>query len=211
MLKRYADYVLSSQGYPPNQHVVDLSGIHDPEAKLLKLLHVRQVVAAGRVLVLENEIPYAHIVHQALASSRDKVLETMKSEHFDPLKTVVLEGDPKRPGTGSGAGGTHDICEVLSYASERVTLKTFSDSAGYLVLSEIFYPGWAALVDGRGRDVTRGNYLFRVIPLEKGNHEVTLYFVSWPFRAGGVISLVTLVSTACLLWLLRRRRRDEQD
>jgi uncharacterized membrane protein YfhO len=92
-----------------------------------------------------------------------------------------------------------------------VTLKTFSDSAGYLVVSEIFYPGWAALVDGRGRDVTRGNYLFRVIPLEKGNHEVTLYFVSWPFRVGGVISLVTLVSTACLLWLLRRRRRDEQD
>lgn len=211
MLKRYADYVLSSQGYPPNQHVVDLSGIHDPEAKLLKLLHVRQVVAAGRVLVLENEIPYAHIVHQALASSRDKVLETMKSEHFDPLKTVVLEGDPKRSGTGSGVEGTHDICEVLSYASERVTLKTFSDSAGYLVVSEIFYPGWAALVDGRGRDVTRGNYLFRVIPLEKGNHEVTLYFVSWPFRVGGVISLVTLASTACLLWLLRRRRRDEQD
>ncbi len=30
MLKRYADYLLSSQEYPSNQHVVNLYGIHDP-------------------------------------------------------------------------------------------------------------------------------------------------------------------------------------
>ena len=211
MLKRYADYVLSSQGYPPDQHVVNLSGIHDPEAKLLKLLNVRQVVSTGRVLPLENRIPYAHVVHQALASSQDKVLETLKNEDFDPLKTVILEGDHlKGSGVGSDVGATPDRCEVLSYASERVTLKTSSDSAGYLVVSEIFYPGWTALVDGRERDVMAGNYLFRVIPIEKGDHEVTFYFISWPLRVGAVISIVTLASCACLLWLLRKRRRDTQ-
>jgi hypothetical protein len=209
MLKRYADYVLSSQGYPPNQHVVNLYDIHDPEAKLLKILNVRQVVSAGRVLPLDSGIPYAHIVHQALVSSEDKVLDTMKSEPFDPLKTVVLEGGPlERSGVSNGAESTRDFCEVLAYASERMTLRTSSDSAGYLVLSEIFYPGWTALVDSRRRDVMRGNSLFRVIPLEKGNHEVTLYFVSWPFRIGVVISLVTLVICMCILWAFRRRRRD---
>jgi hypothetical protein len=191
--------------------VVNLSGIHDPEAKLLKLLNVRQVVSAGRVLPLENEIPYAHIVHHAVTPSQDNVLDTMKSERFDPLKTVILKKeDLERSGISSGVEGTRDFCEVLAYANERVTLRTSSDSAGYLVVSEIFYPGWTALVDGRTRDMMCGNYLFRVIPLEKGNHEVTLYFVSWPFRVGGVITLVTLVSSACLLWLLRRRRRDIQ-
>ena len=210
MLKRYADYVLSSQGYPPNQHVVNLSGIHDPDAKMLKLLNVRQVVADGRVLPLENEIPYAHIVHHAFVLSQDKILENMKSESFDPLKTVIFEKDSiKRSGVGRGVEATHDICEVVSYESERVTLKTFSDSAGYLVVSEIFYPGWTALVDGRKGDVLCGNYLFRVIPLEKGDHEVALHFVSWPFRVGGVISVVTLVSSVCMAWSLRRRRRAE--
>ncbi len=209
MLKRYADFVLSSQGYPPDQQVVDLHGIHDPEATLLKFLNVRQLVMAGRVLPVENKIPYAYLVHQALAVPSEKVLDTLKSRQVDPRKTVILE-EPivEGPGVGEGAEATHNVCKVITHTGERVTLKTFSDSAGYLVVSEIFYPGWTAEVDGRKRNVMRGNYLFSVIPLEKGGHEVTLYFVSLAFRVGGLISLVTLVGAVCALWLLRRRRGD---
>ena len=212
MLKRYADYVLSSQGYPPDQHVVNLSGIHDPEAKLLKLLNVRQVVAEGRVLSVDPEMPYANVVRHVLVKPQDETLAYMKSDPYDPKKSVILE---KEDTAHRSPGNLHKgplvaSCTVTGYASDRITLKTKSDSAGYLVLSEIFYPGWTAKVDGRKAEVLRGNYLFRVIPLEKGEHEVTVCFVSWPFRVGGMISLVTLVGSVCLLWLLRRRRHDAQ-
>jgi uncharacterized membrane protein YfhO len=130
----------------------------------------------------------------------------MKSEHFDPMKTVILEGDhQERSGLGTGAEGTRVFCEVLAYASERLTMKTSSVSAGYLVVSEIFYPGWTAEVDGRRREVMRGNYLFRVIPLEKGDHEVILSFISWPFRIGAMVSLATLLCSVWFLWRFRRR------
>jgi uncharacterized membrane protein YfhO len=91
-----------------------------------------------------------------------------------------------------------------------VLLRAFTEKTGYLVLSEVYYPGWQATVDGKEVPIRRGNYLFRVIPIEKGEHEVTLRFVSWPFRVGGMISLATLISAASVLSLLRRRRRDIQ-
>jgi hypothetical protein len=211
MLKRYADYVLSSQGYPPNQHVVDLHGIHDPGAKLLKFLNVRQAVIAGQILTLENELPYAYLVHQALHIPPDRVLDMMKSGQVDPRKTLILE-EPlaEKLDTGNGAEASQDVCEVLAYMGERVTLKTSSESAGFLVLSEIFYPGWTAKVDGRNAEVLRGNYLFCVIQLEKGDHEVKLYFVSWPFRIGAGISCLTLL-IVILVMITKRRSAGKES
>jgi len=56
-------------------------------------------------------------------------------------------------------------------------------------------------VDGKETPILRGNYLFRVIPLEKGDHEVCLYFVSWSFRIGAIISLFTFICSLLLIWI----------
>jgi hypothetical protein len=204
---------LSSQGYPPDQHVVNLSGIHDPEAKLLKLLNVRQVVAEGRVRSVDPGVPYAYLVHNVVEKPAEGILAYMKSDAYSPKDTVVFEKEDiaRRPPETLHKEPLHASCTVTGYASDRIALKTRSSSAGYLVLSEVFYPGWTAVVDGRKGEVMRGNYLLRVIPLERGDHEVMLCFVSWPFRLGGLISLVTLVGAACLLWSLRKRRRETPD
>jgi len=186
---------------------VDLSGIHDPEAKLLKLLHVRQVVAAGRVLVLENEIPYAFLVPNGTVKSEETILPFMKSDEFDPRKTVVFSKPPKqehrigeqnRPFIGS--------CQVLSHSTEKIRFRISCNQPSYLVMSEIWFPGWGASVDDEDREVICGNYLFRVVPVEEGDHEVILSFISWPFRIGAMVSLATLL---CGVWFaVRSRRRD---
>ena len=93
---------------------------------------------------------------------------------------------------------------LLSYKNETIRIKTSSDRAGYLVLSEIFYPGWQATVDGKKAPVLCGNYIFRVIPLEQGEHDVSLKFVSWPFRIGAMISLLTLIGS---LWFVLKKHK----
>jgi len=95
-------------------------------------------------------------------------------------------------------------CIVLDYDNESIRIKTSSGQRGYLVLSEIFYPGWQAKVNGKGTPILRGNYLFRVIPLDRGEHEVHLYFISWPFRIGAILSLMTL--TLSLMYIARRKK-----
>jgi len=50
-----------------------------------------------------------------------------------------------------------------------------------------------------------GNYMFRVVPIEEGSHEVTVSFVSWPFRVGAVVSFLSLVLSMYFFVFGRRR------
>jgi uncharacterized membrane protein YfhO len=86
-------------------------------------------------------------------------------------------------------------------------IRVSTERKGYLVLSEVYYPGWQASVNGKKVDVLCGNYIFRAIPIEPGDHEVDLSFVSWPFRIGTIISLVTL--SICIPLILPIKRSSE--
>src|SRR5262249_8211556 len=67
-------------------------------------------------------------------------------------------------------------------------------SGGYLVLSEVYYPGWRATVDGRPAPVIRANNLFQAVPLPDGAREVRL-----TFRPTG---WTTAVALSAVGWLL---------
>jgi len=206
ILKRYVQFVLSSQGLVPHDHVVNLETLPRPESRLLKLLHLNKAFINGRVQELENPMPYAALVGKSVLKNEEDVLSFMNRDDFDPRQVVVLESLPKKemrvsppekPVSGS--------CTVLHYRSESITLRASVNQPAYLVLSEIYYPGWRAAVNGKKTEVLRGNYLFRVIPLDPGDHEVSLRFVSWPFRCGVLVSLSTLVGGVFLFWRFRRR------
>jgi hypothetical protein len=206
ILKKYVDYVLSSQGYPPNEHVVNLYEVFAPQAKLIKLLHAMQVVSGGQVKELENEIPYAFLVPNGTVKSEETILPFMKSDEFDPRKTVVFSKPPKQEHRFVEQNGPfRGSCHVLSYSTEEIRFKISCNQPCYLVMSEMWFPGWVASVDGKDREVICGNYLFRVVPLEEGDHEVKLYFVSWSFRIGAAVSLATLLAGLWFLWRYRTK------
>jgi uncharacterized membrane protein YfhO len=93
----------------------------------------------------------------------------------------------------------------MEYKNESIILRASTNKPGYLVMSEIFYPGWKATVDGEKATILPGNFLFRVIPLNEGEHEVHLFFISWPFRIGVLVSLLTLTGS---VWFIFRKRRQ---
>lgn len=207
ILRRYVYFTQTSQNHDLDDRVVNLAYINVPGEKLSKMLNVRQIVFGGHVQSLENGFPYASIVNRAVVKKSDEILSFLKSDEFDPLKMVALEPEyssyllPVDQSEKPEAS-----CTVTNYTNENIQIKTSSNQSGYLVLSEIFYPGWQTTVDRKKVSILRGNYTFRVVPLEKGEHEVCLYFVSWPFRIGAVVSSLTLITS--LLFVLLRRKRD---
>jgi len=211
ILRRYAHYMQASQGMEPNDHLVNLEDIDVSQTKLLKSLNLRQVFTDGHVVDLDNDIPYARIVYSVAIKDQKEVIPFMKSTEFDERKTVILEnGVMKGPVDTEGGQDASPVCMVEHYENERINIRASTEKAGYLVLSEIYYPGWHATVDGNKVTVLRGNFLFLVIPLEAGEHQVELRFVSWPFRIGGVISIATLLICACLILVLCGGRRHPQ-
>jgi len=204
-LKRYVHFVQASQDEPVKEDVVQLSRIRQPFSPLLALLNLTRIVLPDRVITKDSVAPYAVLVARSRTLETDHVLPFMKGPDFDPQKMVVLEpsctvGLPAPVQEGKFRGSW----AVEGYAHEEIRMRVSASAPCFLVLSEVFYPGWMAQVDGKKTPLFRGNYLFRVLRLDEGDHLVVLRFVSWPFRLGAGISLGTLF--LCLMVLLKRKK-----
>jgi len=75
---------------------------------------------------------------------------------------------------------------------------TAPPGGGLLVLTDQFYPGWTATIDGQPAPIHRADYLFRGVLLPAGSHRVE--FLYWPasFRIGATVSALALVAIVLL-------------
>ncbi len=79
-----------------------------------------------------------------------------------------------------------------------------------MVVSENFYPGWTATIDGRAAIVARADYSLIGVPLPAGAREIQLVFRSAVYETGKLVTLVALSAATLLLaggFVLDRRRR----
>lgn len=90
---------------------------------------------------------------------------------------------------------------------DRLELTTRTDAPRLLVLSEMFFPGWRATVDGVETEIFRANYLFRGIVVPPGRHAISFVYRPASVVVGAALSAVaSLVAVA----LARRPRRRGQ-
>jgi hypothetical protein len=209
ILKRYLSYINRSQNTPQRSEAVNVGYVRDLDNPLIRMLNVKYVISNRTGLSkTDNLLPRAYIVHKATTLSSEKVLDYMMSDDFNPKQMVVFETpkreeasslSPRAPlGMGETAkpesdmpGGT-EHCQIRAYKNEEIDLSVTMNQNGYLVLSEVNYPGWVAYVNGRKRQLLTGNYIFRVLPLPRGNHDIVIRFEPRSFRVGIFISAVTV-------------------
>jgi uncharacterized membrane protein YfhO len=79
---------------------------------------------------------------------------------------------------------------IREYAPNRVLIEADLQHPGYLVLTDVFAPGWTAKVDGNREMIVPGNVAFRAIPLPPGSHRVELNYSPPGFKIGLGISLL---------------------
>jgi hypothetical protein len=155
-------------------------------------------------------LPRAFIVPGAqVLARRDLVQAALRSPRFDPRKTVLLQEEPVKAPVGGGQGAA----SVVSYQAEEVVIRaSVSSGGGWLVLSDAFYPGWQATVEGRPVKIYRADYAFRAVPLSEGTHEVRFVYNPFTYRLGRSISLGALLLIGILLgysrWSRRRGRSE---
>ncbi len=148
--------------------------------------------------------PRATIVHDRRSvSNHAAALAAIKAPGFDPSRSVVLEGTGKeqRIQNSEYRAGT---AQIAAYGPNEIVLLTSSGGDGVLVLSEVYYPGWRAWVDGGEVPVLRANYLFRAVELPAGEHRVRLLYDPWSFRVGVGLFAATVIGL--IAWGLRGRR-----
>jgi hypothetical protein len=163
---------------------------------------------SGDVKVYENldVLPRAFFVHRAMTAADDETaLRLMQAQDFDPTVGVVLAGDVNAGPVGGQPPGVGDTVRVTHYAPERVEVEVDAGAAGYLVLSDAWYPGWEATVDGEPATVQRADLLFRAVTVDAGSHRVVFGFRPASVRIGAGVSLVGVVILALGVLLGLRR------
>jgi len=84
-----------------------------------------------------------------------------------------------------------------------VVVQVSAEGVAWLVLSDVWYPGWSAFVDGTEVEVLKGDYLFRAVHVPGGRHIVTFVYSPWSFPVGLVLSLVAWPCVLATLWFRR--------
>ncbi len=174
----------------------------------------------ARVYVNDSAFPRAFIVHDViLAKSEQDALDQLADPAFDPRRQVVIEGDG-HAGLPPNAGlevttqpAAHDFASAQFLRREPgyVEIQATADQPGFLVLTDTFYPGWRATVDGNDDTIRAADYLFQAVALPAGNHRVVFIYDPWSYKIGFAITLLALlVAFTTIGYRIFRRSRADQ-
>jgi hypothetical protein len=147
------------------------------------------------VYLNRDALPRALVVHRAIAApDHEAALAALHAPGFDPATTVVIEGLGRElvEGLDVTPSGAATI-GFEAYGPNDIRLGVDTPAEAYLVLSEVWYPGWRVTVDGASVPLLRANYAFRAVRLAPGQHQVHMTFAPRSWRLGLAISGLTLL------------------
>ncbi len=162
---------------------------------------------------LGQAMPRAYVVGGVEAfGDHETVLAALMNHPFDPWE-VALVDQACAQGDAFGdlrpARVEHEI-KQLRYGQNRLEIDLHSASSGMLVVSDTYYPGWHATVNGQEVPILRANGLFRGVRVPAGDSTVTMVYRPTSLTVGIAISLGTLVVIAIFL-IPRRSARPAQS
>jgi len=218
--RRYTDYLFGLQeGDVSYGYLRDMSLLR-PDSPILSSLnvryllvpadlridpgpHLRPVFDSGSVRVLENTRAYPRAYFpERVRSEMDAraVLREVTAPGFDGLRQALVE-TPDPPPLQPSTAPAEAHARRVSPTDLRVATKTTEPRL--LVVSEMYYPGWRAYVDGVERPIVRTNYLFRGVVVPGGRHVVRFAYLPSSVLAGAAVSSLALIVVGVLLFRSR--------
>lgn len=196
---KYMMVLKRDRGQPSNQGKVS----YKFEIPKFKTIFEDKSVA---ILENTNSLPRAFLVGNfILERDGHEILEKMVDKKFDPSRTIILE----------------EILQVLPVIQDfehQVMLLNFdvnsekwsvqTSEEAMLFVSNAYFPGWKAFVDGQETKIYRANYTFRAVHVTKGNHIVRFSYEPLSFKIGALISVVTFGFLSLLLLGLWVKKKE---
>jgi uncharacterized membrane protein YfhO len=85
---------------------------------------------------------------------------------------------------------------VAAWQPERRSFRVRSDAGGAFRLTEQFYPGWTATIDGALTSIARCHEAFQCVIMPAGEHRVEFRYRSRTLLIGLAISLLSALVIA---------------
>ena len=186
----------------------------DSVSPVLNMLNTKWVILAGGQFAVENPgtngnawfvdrldfVPNADAELKALAKTDLKHAAVADERFKTDLATSTL---------GNGT------VKLTHYQPNELRYTVQSDKGGVVALSEIYYPGWTATLDGQEIPVARVNYVLRAVKVPAGQHTLVLTFRPSSVSSTEIIAYLTLallaLGFAFALWQSFRSQKGKAE
>jgi hypothetical protein len=127
------------------------------------------------------------------------VLHATTADGFDGQRLAVVESTrpPVVPPPSQSVSSPE--LTITERSANRVVLAINTPESRFLVLSEMYFPGWTAKVDGTSTEIYRTNYLFRGVVAPPGQHTVTFVYRPTSAILGALVTALAILGAALLL------------
>lgn len=128
------------------------------------------------------------------------VIAALTDADWQPPRQAHLVGEGDCPSLAEEAEPPGTVT-LLEDFGNRLGMLVETESGGWLVLADTYYPGWTALVDGQPTEIQRANLNFRVVNIPAGAQAVEfVYRPAW-LLPGTFVTLAALIITLALFRL----------
>jgi hypothetical protein len=154
---------------------------------------------------------------EALTAIKRGVLASNATVVVSPSPLQAAYESPEhvdgRPSASSAAPSTIAAANTAAAVSivedkrNSVRIITENPNPGLLVLSDNYYPGWKAFVDGAPAPILNANWTMRAVEIPAGAHVVSFIFAPRALAIGAYASGLSAIIVVIALILLRRKWR----
>jgi hypothetical protein len=153
---------------------------------------------------LPGDNPYAWVAPIILKEPDTVALPAVLDSRFDIGRAALFD-------TSAAVQGASEVRElppsvpiratVTSYAPGKaeIDLSAPAPAGSALIVSENYYPGWTARVDGKTAVTGRADYTLIGVPLPAGARKVSLTFDSAEYHTGKTITLFAIGAALVIL------------
>lgn len=149
------------------------------------------------VTVLESKtvLPRAFMVYDwEIITRPEDQLTRLLDKDFPLNKKVILEVNP---GIEKGQEAKFSIDKII-YEPNRSGFDVSTEKSGILFVSDAWFPGWKAFLDGRETNLLRANHNFRAVVVSQGEHTIQFIYDPLSFRIGLLVSAATALFLVAL-------------
>ncbi|MEE8522525.1 MAG: hypothetical protein V3T72_01235 [Thermoanaerobaculia bacterium] len=183
---------------------------------ILDLLGVRHLIFRGRppsevtpdlvaddYFVVDNPhaLPRVFVPEEVrTVTDAARRLELMTAADFDPWQVAYVETEVDLP-PASDASRTARIVEETPV---RITVELELEAPALVVLSDLYYPGWEARLDGHPAPILRTDHALRGVVAAADSSTLVFSYRPGSLRLGALLMLVA--GGGSVLWFLEARR-----
>jgi len=150
----------------------------------------------------QRAFPRAFLVNNVVLvkNEAEAVLKT-RNLGWSTRNTLVLEGTSSAQLArinSSKAKSVLGSVEIERYSPNEVAIRVEASVPSFLVLTDIFYPGWRGYLDGEAVSIYRAYGVVRAVLVAAGSHEVLFLYEPDSFALGCAVTLVSALIIALL-------------